>query len=189
MAIPIKARVQCADGPCGEVTHVIVHPATKKVTRLVVKETKSPHVERLVPLRFVEDTTANEIHLRCSRQELSRMKSFVRTELVKSWSYDGRMPTETKKVKHLNIAEDELVMKAGTQVRATDGKVGRIDELMVDPDGGSLTYLVLREGPVWAPKVVTIPIAEVKQMDEKAVYLRTNRAGIETLPTAPGSRR
>jgi hypothetical protein len=54
MKVPIKARVQCTDGPGGEATHVVVHPVTEKVTRLVVSEAKSPHVERLVPFRFVE---------------------------------------------------------------------------------------------------------------------------------------
>lgn len=83
MEIPIKARVQCTDGPGGEATHVIVHPVMKKVTRLVVRETKAPHIERIVPFGFVEETAANQIRLRCSRQELSRMQPFVRTELVR----------------------------------------------------------------------------------------------------------
>ena len=82
MEISIKARVQCADGPGGEATHVIVHPVTKQVTQLVVREAKSPHVERIVPFGFVRETADDKIRLRCSQLELSRMQSFVRTELV-----------------------------------------------------------------------------------------------------------
>jgi hypothetical protein len=192
MEIPIKARVRCTDGPAGEATHVVVHPITKKVARLVVRETKSPHVERIVPFGFVEETAADEIRLRCSRQELSRMQSFVRTELVQETApYYGRGSTDAvtiyripgfRKVKHLNIPEGEVAMDHGTRVRASDGKAGRIDRLMVDPMSGSLTHLVVREGPVWASKAVPVPIAEVKRMDNQAVYLRTNRAGIEALP-------
>ena len=193
MEIPIRARVQCTDGPGGEATHVVVHPVTKKVTRLVVRESKVPHVERVVPFGFVKETAANEIRLRCSRQELSRMQSFVRTELVRETAaYYGSGPTYAqtiysspgfRKVKHLNIPEGECAMDHSTRVRATDGKGGRIERLMVDPMSGSLTHLVVREGPVWSSKAVPVPIAEVKRMGEKAVYLRTSRAGIEALPS------
>ena len=199
MEIPIKARVECTDGPGGEATHVVVHPTTMKVTRLVVKETRSPNVERLVPFKFVEEANADEIRLRCSRQELARMKSFVRTELAQETAAYHRpgsadVPSifsslESKKVKHLNIPEGEFAIDHGTQVRVTDGKAGRIDRLMVDPMSGSLTHLVVREGPVWAPKAVSVPIAEVKHMGEKVVYLRTNRAGIEALPVSAARRR
>ena len=127
MEIPVRATVQCADGPGGEATHLVVDPATMQVTRLVVKETKAPRVERLVPFKFVADGNADQIRLRCSRQEMSRMKAFVRTKITETaWSYDGRMPTETKKVKHLNIAEGELALNTHTPVRVTDGKAGNI---------------------------------------------------------------
>jgi hypothetical protein len=190
MEIPIKAKVQCTDGPAGEATHLIVHPATRRVTRIVVKEVRSPHAERLVPFRLVEGTTVAEIHLRCSRQEVSRMQSFVRTEIVETaWSYDGQTPTTVKKVKRLNIAEDELAVDTGTQVRVTDGRAGRVDELLADPASGSITHLMLRKGPVWAPKAVTVPIIEVERMGREAVYLRTNKAAIEALSAAPVPRR
>jgi sporulation protein YlmC with PRC-barrel domain len=190
MEIPIKVEVQCADGPGGQATHVIVHPATKKVTRVVVKEAKSPHVERIVPFKFVAEAPVNQIRLRCSRQDLSRMQVFVRTEHVETaWSYVGPTPTGISKVKRLNISEDELSVDSDTRVRATDGKAGRIDELVVDSSNGSITHLVLREGPVWAPRAVTVPIADVERMDEKTVYLRTNRAAIEALPASPVVRR
>jgi hypothetical protein len=190
MEIPIKATVQCTDGPGGEATHVVVHPDAMKVTRLVVRETKSPHVERLVPFKFVEEGATNEIRLRCSRQELSKMKSFVRTELVETaWSYDGRMPTETKKVKRLNIAEDELAVDTHTPVRVTDGKAGHIGELMVDLTSGSITHLRLRKGHKWAPKEVTVPVSEVDRIGDRGVHLRMNRASIEALPAAAAGRR
>ena len=190
MEIPIRADVECADGPGGEVTHVIVHAATKKVTQIVVKEAKSPHAERVVPFRFVAEATAKEIRLRCSRQELTRMQPFIRIEVVETaWSQDGRMPTDVKKVKRLNIAEDELAMDTGTQVRATDGNVGRMDEVMVDPANGFITHLVMREGHVWAPKEATVPVSEVERLGDKAVYLRKDRAAVAALPAVPARRR
>jgi hypothetical protein len=190
MEIPVKARVQCTDGPGGEATHLVVNPAAMQVTRLVVKETKAPHVERVVPFKFVEDGNADEIRLRCSRQEMAKMRLFVRTEIVETRSYDGQMPTGTKKVKHLNIADGELAVDTHTPVRVTDGKAGHIGELMVDPASGSITHLRLRKGHILARKEVTIPASEVDRIGDRGVHLRMNRAGIEALPaTAARSRR
>jgi hypothetical protein len=45
MDIPVKAVVQCTDGPGGRSTYVVVNPITEQVTHLVVKE-RQP---RLVP--------------------------------------------------------------------------------------------------------------------------------------------
>jgi sporulation protein YlmC with PRC-barrel domain len=190
MEIPIKATVQCTDGPGGEATHVVVNPAAKRVTRLVVKETRAPHVERVVPFKFVEEGATTEIRLRCSRQEMSKMKPFERTELVETdWSYDGKRATETKMVKHLNIPEGELAVDTHTPVRVTDGKAGNIGELVVDPASGSITHLQLRKGHVWAPKEVTVPISEVDRFGDRGVYLRMNRAGIKALPATAARRR
>jgi sporulation protein YlmC with PRC-barrel domain len=199
MEIPIRAKVQCSDGPGGEATHVIIRPATRTMTQVVVKEARSPHVERLVPFRFVKETTADQIRLRCSRQEMSNMQPFVRTELIEAsvptgwveaaWSYEGHMPIGITKVKRLNIAEDELAMDTDTRVRVTDGKAGRIDELMVDPASGSITDLLLRKGPVWAPRGVAVPMSEVDRIGERAITLRMDRAGMAALPAMAARRR
>ena len=198
MEIPIRAQVLCRDGPGGEATHLIVHPATRRVTRLVVKERRSPHIERLVPFRLVEDASAQQIQLRCSQQELSMMSTFIKTTLVESSSSQldgGYADLEIiyhhgfRKVKSKNILEDELVMDADTRVRSADGPVGRVDELLVDPANGAITHLRLRKGHMWAPKDVMVPITEVDRMGEQRIYLRMNRDDIEALPATVARRR
>jgi sporulation protein YlmC with PRC-barrel domain len=199
MEIPVKAKVQCADGPGGEATHVIVHPSTNRVTRLVVKEARSPHVKKLVPFRFIQDFTGGQIRLNCSMQELARMQSFERTEVHESDTSSYGKPSfyaqsiygspRIKKVKRTNIPPDELTVDANTRVKATDGNAGRIDELMVDPANGSITHLLLRERRVWARKDLAVPISEVDRIGDRTVYLKTNRASIETLPAVAAPRR
>jgi len=192
MEIPIGAKVLCTDGPGGEATHVIVHPATKTVTRLVVKERRSPHVERLVPFRFVKDATGGQIRLRCSQQELSRMQTYLKTSFVevdyvqyeRGFADPLTIYNSHKfgKVKIENITEDELAVDTNTRVESADGRVGRIDELMVDPTSGSITHLRVRKGHMWAPKEVMVPVSEVDRIGGRRIYLRMNRAGIEALP-------
>jgi hypothetical protein len=82
MDIPMKAKVQCVDGPCGHLTQVIINPTNRNITHVVVKEWQSPHTERLVPTRYLTETIGDVIRLRCSRHELSEMRSLVLTEFV-----------------------------------------------------------------------------------------------------------
>jgi hypothetical protein len=75
MDIPVDARVECIDGPCGQSTALIVDPVTHKVTHLVVRGRYSQ--EFLVPVSQVESTTRDLIRLRCISDELNRMQPFV----------------------------------------------------------------------------------------------------------------
>ena len=75
MDIPVDARVECIDGPCGQSTALIVNRVTRKVTHLVVRGRYSQ--EFLVPVSQVESTSRDLIRLRCISDELNRMKPFV----------------------------------------------------------------------------------------------------------------
>lgn len=192
MNIMVKAKVQCTDGLFGEVTHVIVHPTTKKVTRLVVKEGRFPHVERMVPLRFVSENTDELIELKCTKEELSKMQPYFRTVFVETGSshYGEPQPTgravyanpNFKKVKKANIAEDETIVDVKTRVRATDGEVGRVEQFAVELTSGSITNLILRQGRLWPQKEVAIPADEIERFGSKNVFLKTNQAKVKSLP-------
>ena len=50
---------------------------------------------------------------------------------------------------HLQIPPGELGVTRGTRVEATDGFVGHVDELVVNPKNNRITHLVMREGHLW----------------------------------------
>ena len=68
------------------------------------------------------------------------------------------------------------------QVEATDGRVGRIDEFVVDSESMAITHLVMREGHLWGQREVTIPVAQIDNITEGIVYLRLSKQQIEELP-------
>jgi hypothetical protein len=103
VAIPIKAMVQCSDGPGGRSTYVVVNPITEQVTHIVVREKQAPHLERLVPAMFVKATTSDRIQLTCSRSQLEQMRPFVETEYV-------RVEASLLKLANLSSHDDEDVM-------------------------------------------------------------------------------
>jgi hypothetical protein len=191
--IPLKARVECSDGHGGESLRVIVDPDALQVTHFVVKEAQRPHAERLVPRANVEDTSHNLIQLNCSRAELSEMTPFVVTEhrsisVPSSAGGYATMPVytpQTVEVDHEQVPEGEQALRKGMEVQATDGKVGRADELLADEDSGEITHFVLRQGHLWGKKDVVVPVSVIDHLEQdnfgaKIVCLKLDTASIST---------
>jgi sporulation protein YlmC with PRC-barrel domain len=83
------------------------------------------------------------------------------------------------------IPPGELAVRRGAKVRATDGRVGQVDEFLVDPETGHITHLVLREGLPWDRKHVNIPVSEIDRIEENTVYLKLDKKGVADLPFIP----
>jgi hypothetical protein len=195
MDIPINVNVFCSDDRGGVSTYIILNPTTEQVTHLVVKEKDFPHIERLVPIDLVLETTPHKIQLRCTKHQLAEMEQFIETEFVRTemplymdpfmwWSY-AIPETEMVPVEHEHIPAGELAMHRGARVEATDGHAGRVDEFLVSPTNEHITHLVLREGHLWGQKDVTIPVSAIDHIEEDTVYLNLNKHSIEALPTIP----
>ena len=68
-------------------------------------------------------------------------------------------------------------------MRATGGRVGQVDEFVVDPESGYITHLALREGHLWGDEEVTIPVSEIVKIEEDVVHLKLNKEQVEvTIP-------
>jgi uncharacterized membrane protein/sporulation protein YlmC with PRC-barrel domain len=203
--IPISAKVECADGTCGESVTVIVNPVTRKVTHVVVQDQSlSPSNQRLVPMDQVLETTSDLVRLRCTQDELAAMVPFVETHFIKSepapvdYSADYvtyilpyALPAEPTyiPVEEERIPLGHLAVRRGTIVEATDGYVGRVGELLVDPEGEQITHLVLQEGHLWGKKEITLPLAAIDHVSEDTVYLKLDKQSVELLPVIPVKRR
>jgi sporulation protein YlmC with PRC-barrel domain len=195
MKLPLNVDVHCIDGRCGRSTYIIYNPATETVTHVVVKELKSPQTERLVPVNWIKETTPDLILLGHTCQEVNGLDPFNLTDFVKRdvshyatdpqltllWPY--RVPSEQVVVDtRRQIPPGQLAVRRGARVRAADGRVGQVDEFMVDPDSGHITHLVLREGLPWDKRHVDIPISAIDRIEENVVHLSLTKKEIEALP-------
>jgi len=198
--IPIKAKVACTDGPGGKSTHLIVDPASGKLTYFVVKDKKLPDSpDRLVPVENVADTADDVIRLNCTRDELANMPPFTTFHYVQkeipdyadSYQTGGSMPAlpgdswvDTAKEKH--IPAGELALARGMAVKSKESeKVGQVDGLVVDPDSGEITHLLMQKGHLWGKKDVALPVAAIDFVDADTVYLEIDKAAVKALPTVP----
>lgn len=50
-------------------------------------------------------------------------------------------------------------------MHATDGEIGRVKGLVVDPADHHVTHILLDEGHLWGEKQVAIPISTVTRID------------------------
>jgi len=81
MALRIGADASCIDGACGQLIRIIVNPAAREVTYLVVGQKRDKDAARLVPVDLV-DATAGKLRLRCSLAEFQALPPAQETELV-----------------------------------------------------------------------------------------------------------
>jgi sporulation protein YlmC with PRC-barrel domain len=196
MEFPLSVDVHCADGRCGRSTYIVLNPTTEQVTHVVVKERQPSRLERLVPVKLVANTAAEVIVLNCTKAEFAALEPFRKTDFIYGdlphhatdpsltaiWPYT----VPAKRVvddRVRSIPPGELAVRRGARVRAIDGRIGRVDEFLVDPETGHITHLCLREGHLWGDKLVCIPVSEIEQIEEKVVQLKIDKAAVRALPS------
>jgi len=201
--IPLKVAVQCSDGDCGKSTNVIVNPVTHQVTHFALEDKKLPdNPTRLVPVKTVTGTTQTQITLSCTKAELAKMPPFVVDRLIRQ-SGSGQAyasgaayhsqyvvnDTAYDSVQEEQMPAGELAVYSGMQIEASDGKVGKLDELVLDPKSGDLTHLLMREGHLWGKKDVAVPVSAYDFADGDTIYLKLDKKALEALPAVKVKRK
>ncbi len=202
MNIPLNAAVRCSDGAAGRSTVIVVDPQTETVTHVVVD---SQGTEYLVPIDAISESGTDHIQLRWSLAELAKAERYDKVVYVGDGSAEGLgVPpmiypttmdagymTESVELSYLNeeqIPENELAIHRGAHVEASDGRVGQIDEFLIDSTTGQITHIVLRQGHLWGKKDVTVPVSAIDHIQEDLVILKLDKVAIEQLPHVPVKR-
>jgi sporulation protein YlmC with PRC-barrel domain len=69
----------------------------------------------------------------------------------------------------------------GTPIFCTDGPVGEVHDVLIDPETESPTHIILREG-ILVIKEVNIPVDYVQEVESDRVLLKVNKERVERLP-------
>lgn len=192
----LGAAVHCSDGKCGEIIGFIVDPITKSMTHIAVHHRHHlDESEWLVPIDAVTSATYDEVHLACSQAEMTAMEPFIKTRYVdrphpdyadyQSGEYMAPYVTDGAGGA---VAEDyeavprgEFAIHRGYSVIAADGPIGHVGELVVDPEGGRVTHIVLQEGHLWGKREIAVPVPEIERADAGEVRLKLDKASVEAL--------
>ncbi len=201
-AIEIGSGTRGSDGFRGEVRSVVVDPAAREVTHLVVEPPGREGLARLVPMDIV-DTASGQIRLGCTEEEFRNLDPAEETlaefvpghdapvqVLPPGWR-DAGWPeveegseflragaTETVDI----VPPDEVEEHSGDRVHATDGDIGQLRGLRIDAASRKITYVLLREGHLWGRKDVAIPFDAVARLDD-GIRLSITKQQVEDLPS------
>jgi len=69
----------------------------------------------------------------------------------------------------------------GIPIFCTDGPVGEVHDVLIDPETESPTHITLREG-ILVIKEVNIPVDYVQEVESDRVLLKVNKERVERLP-------
>ena len=188
-AFTIGAEALGTDGVCGEVSRLVVDPVARAVTHLVVEPPHRKGLGRLVPLDLV-DAASGAVRLRCTRAEFEDLEAAEETRFLLGnsadadygpgqalyWPYFGlgtgggiagmATPNVAEPVTYDEVPLGEVTVRRGEQVHATDGEIGRVQGLVIDPRDRGVTHVLLQEGHLWGRKEVAIPIRAVTRVDD-----------------------
>jgi sporulation protein YlmC with PRC-barrel domain len=195
----IGAGASCTDGVCGEVSRVVVDPVARAVTHLVVEPTHWRGSGRLVPLDLV-DATTGEIRLRCTLADFEKLDPAEETQFLPGTpGYPGYDPEQVLSmpyygigmgmgggdvpvaVTHDAVPLDEVEVRRGEHVHASDGRIGKVQGLVIDPHSHHVTHVLLQEGHLWGRKEVAIPISAVTGVDD-GIRLNITKQQVQDLP-------
>ena len=204
----LGSSVSCSDGPCGELARVVVDPAARTVTHLVVEPPHRGGTSRLVPVRLAAAGTA-AIQLRCTMPQFEGLQEAEETQIVPGAlgdlgdgqghqlpaPYYGRggmglamavgtgfgAGTAPQRITSHRIPAGKVEVRRGEHVHATDGPIGKVRGLTLLTRGRRVTHVLLDEGHLWGKRRVAIPIGAVADFSD-GVRLSLTRDEVRDLP-------
>ena len=205
-ALVIGSEAVGSDGYRGEVLAVVVDPAARTVTHLVVEPRGREGLARLVPLDLADlaDTVGagpDPVRLRCTETEFMNLEPAEETLaefvpgypdpvqlLPPGWRGAGGGTADGGTI--LRIPEKETIdvvppgeveERRGDHVHATDGDIGGLRGLRIDPGSRRVTHVLVREGHVWGHQDVDVPAEMVAGFGD-GIRLSVTRQQVRDLP-------
>jgi sporulation protein YlmC with PRC-barrel domain len=205
--ITIGTDARCTDGVCGKVSRVVVNPVAGAVTHLVVEPKERQGLARLVPVDLVE-ASAPGLQLSCTLAAFEQLDPAEETQFVPgstgyaaygpeqviTWPYYGLnagtglpggvdlgVAGFSPAITYDRVPLGEVEVRRGDPVEATDGRIGHIQGLVVDPHDHQVTHVLLQEGHLWGRKDVAIPIKAVSRVGD-TIRLSISKHEVQDLP-------
>jgi sporulation protein YlmC with PRC-barrel domain len=93
----------------------------------------------------------------------------------------AEMAAVSQTVTYDKLPLGEVAVRRGDHVHATDGDIGQVQGLVIDPRDHHVTHVLLQEGHLWGRKDVAIPIGAVTGVDD-GIQLGITKDEVQDLP-------
>lgn len=186
------ASVKCADGACGQVSRVVMDPATMTVTHLVVEPDDPGQLGRLVPLGLL-DAAPGAIGLGCTVTEFYQLPHAENTQPGRGTGRPARYMTSGRGGLGFGVygpgpqtftydvlPAGKVALRGDDPVHAIDGAIGHITGVATAAGSHQVAYLLLHAGHPLG-KNIAIPISAVTRVDA-GVQLGITKNDVKHLP-------
>jgi sporulation protein YlmC with PRC-barrel domain len=207
LRLELGSRVDCIDEEFGELVDVVVDPATRRLTHLVVEPRGGDLIARLVPIDAAQtgSDATGAVELRLTAEEVRRLPPVHEVAYLRvgdlpvddpEWdvgiqqvlappyytAYELEPISTDFAVMYDRIPKSDVEIRRASMVASADGHhLGHVDGFVVDPDD-HITHLVLERGHLWGRRDVAIPIGAVASIENDAVTLSLTRDEVGALP-------
>lgn len=209
MRLPLDASVRCGEDAVGTLGDVVIDPAARRLTHLVVET--GPSDARLVPIGLLEHRggVRRDVLLTCTAAELGRLTAVreyaylpvdqlpqgdedsdvgvedVTTmpyyDVTEFGDYAGEFDSNTG-VTFDRIPKGDVELRHASDVYTRSGDhLGHLAALLVDDD--RITHVVLTRGHFWRKRDVRIPIDVVAKIETDTVTVELSKEEVAELPT------
>jgi sporulation protein YlmC with PRC-barrel domain len=207
MRLELGSPVRCADERFGELADVVIDPAKRPVTHLVVTPRQRYRPARLVPIELVKGEH-DAISLRCTLEEADALEPIqsgaylrwgeaplddpdwdvgIETVLAPPYSPYSAYGNPLDVDPHISILYDRIpkgeveIRRASAVMSAEGERLGHVEGFLVDADD-ALTHVVLERGHLFGCRDVTIPIDAVARVATDSVTLSLTKDEVALLP-------
>jgi sporulation protein YlmC with PRC-barrel domain len=81
------------------------------------------------------------------------------------------------------VPSGEVDIRRELTVCATDGEIGQVQGLVVEPGGHYVTHVLLQVGHTWGRKEVAVPISAVTKIGTLIIHLSLTKHQVKDLPS------
>ena len=189
--IPLTAHAACVDGPCGDLTGLVIRADSRTLEYYVVRDNTPGHpIERLVPRAQVNPATASTVRLDCTLTELGKMQPLNVQEITAA---GGSSSGVYGRAGGYSVADSERapdgtgVLRQDQHVEAADGKIGRLNGVAID-DEARITDFYTRLDRRGSPEL-SLPTSAVSYVDRTTVYLLLDKRQVEASQAGPDAQK
>jgi len=92
-------------------------------------------------------------------------------------------PEAPQEVTVHSVPSGEVEIRRELTACASDGEIGQVQGLVVEPGGHHITHVLLQEGHGWGRKEVAVPIGAVTKLGTLLIHLSLTKRQLKDLPS------
>jgi len=200
--------VRGADEVLGSISDVVVDPAARRITHLIVRH-EPDEIERLVPVELVEpDEPGARLVVEPERladckpvREFAYLQAgeFPAPDAESDIGVEDAVPvgefagspfdgygggySSNTAISYDRVPKGEIELRRSSDVEAVDGhRLGHLAAVVVDERWG-ITQVVLEHGHLWGTRDVAVPVVAVGVLETDLVRLTIDKHALSALPS------